>query len=157
MPNPAAGPDLSARYDNGKLQVWLALLRTARGVETDLRVRCRQQLHTTLPRFDVMAALYRSTDGLGMSALTSQLLIANGNATSIVERLAADGLVERTTPTDDRRAVVVRLTTKGRTVFADMATAHDRWIDEILAPLAEQDVRAILSLLTKVHAPMTSS
>ena len=84
MPSSAAGPEMSARYDNGKLQVWLALLRAARGVETELRGRFRQQLHTTLPRFDVMAALYRSSDGLGMSALTSQLLIANGNATSIV-------------------------------------------------------------------------
>jgi predicted transcriptional regulator len=33
--------------------------------------------------------------GLSMSKLSARLLISNGNVTSVVEKLVADGLVER--------------------------------------------------------------
>jgi DNA-binding HxlR family transcriptional regulator len=49
-----------------------------------------------LPRFDVMAALYRRREGVTMSELSRMLLVSNGNATAVVDRLEADGLVRRT-------------------------------------------------------------
>ena len=41
------------------LRLWLRMLKTTRGVENELRERLRVNFRTTLPRFDVMAALYR--------------------------------------------------------------------------------------------------
>ena len=48
-----------------------------------------------------MAALYRRREGVTMSELSRMLLVSNGNATAVVDRLEADGLV-RAHPVRDR-------------------------------------------------------
>ena len=64
--------------------------------KSDLREFLRLRHDTTLPRFDVMAALWRRRDGVTMSELSRMLLVSNGNATAVVDRLEKDGLVRRT-------------------------------------------------------------
>ena len=78
-----------------KLRLWIRLLRTSRIIEGELRDRLSQEFDTTLPRFDVMAALYRTPDGMLMSDLSRFLLVSNGNVTGIVDRLVSEGLVQR--------------------------------------------------------------
>ncbi len=52
-----------------RLRLWLKLLKASKWVEAELRERLRIEFDTTLPRFDVMAALQRHGDGLTMSEL----------------------------------------------------------------------------------------
>src|ERR1700722_13606979 len=91
--NMVAGP-LPAPSGPGKdrLRLWVRLLRASRTIESELRERLRQEFNTTLPRFDVMAALYRAPEGMLMSDLSRFLLVSNGNVTGIIDRLAAEGL-----------------------------------------------------------------
>ena len=56
-------------------------------VEKQIRERLRREYKTTLPRFDVMAALHREKDGLRMGGLSRWLMVSNGNVTGIVGRL----------------------------------------------------------------------
>jgi DNA-binding MarR family transcriptional regulator len=100
-----------------------------------------------LPRFDVMAALYRQPDGMLMSDLSRFLLVSNGNVTGIVERLVADGLVVRATREGDRRTSIVRLTEEGTGLFREMAGAHEAWISEFLGDLSEADARRLAAML----------
>ena len=46
-----------------RLRLWVRLLRAARVIEGELRLRLINQFNTTLPRFDVMAALYPDQTG----------------------------------------------------------------------------------------------
>ncbi len=115
-----------------RLRLWLALLKTSRMIEARLRERLRDDHGTTLPRFDVMAALDRAGAGLKMSELSGELRVSNGNVTGIVERLVTDGLVVRVPVEGDRRAMLVRLTQKGAEVFAGLAQDHEGWIDDML-------------------------
>lgn len=115
-----------------RLRLWLRLLRLSRSVENEVRERFRAQFDTTLPRFDVMAALARRPEGMMMGELSRWLLVSNGNVTGIVDRLVADGMVARAAQEKDRRASIVRLTDRGRKTFEVMATAHAGWIDELL-------------------------
>ena len=55
-------PDSKAR-----LRLWIRLLRASRLIEGVTRERLKIQFAATLPRFDVMAALYRTPDGMLMS------------------------------------------------------------------------------------------
>lgn len=128
-----------------RLRLWLRLLRATRMIEGELRERLRSRHNTTLPRFDVMAALYRHEKGLRMSALSSELMVSNGNVTGIVERLVSEGLVMRHAVEGDRRATVVRLTRKGREDFAALAGAHEAWLDEMLGALTATDTSAMLA------------
>lgn len=125
------------RDDRARLRLWLRLLRTTRAVERALRERLAEGFDTTLPRFDVMAALDRVPGGMTMSELSRFLLVSNGNVTGIVERLVAGGLVSRSARDGDRRTAIVRLTSAGREAFARMATAHACWIDELLAEISD--------------------
>lgn len=116
-----------------RLRMWLRMLKRTRMVDSALRERFRTEFDTTLPRFDVMAALARYEAGLKMSALSGILRVSNGNVTGIIDRLAEDGIVVRVQVPGDRRASLVRLTRKGREEFALQAAAHEIWINELLA------------------------
>jgi len=78
---PGISPDSKER-----LKLWIRLLRASRTIEAELRERLKKDFDTTLPRFDVMAALYRQADGMLMSDLSRFLLVSNGNVTGIVDR-----------------------------------------------------------------------
>ena len=78
-----------------RLRLWLRLLKSSRMIEAHLRDNFRTEFATTLPRFDVMAALSRFEDGLKMSQLSDVLRVSNGNVTGIVDRLAQDGFLVR--------------------------------------------------------------
>jgi DNA-binding MarR family transcriptional regulator len=130
-----------------KLRLWIRLLRASRTIESVLRERLAQQFDTTLPRFDVMAALYRTPEGMLMSDLSRFLLVSNGNVTGIIDRLASEGLVKRARRNGDRRTSIVRLTQTGNTAFKRMAAAHQQWVDELLAGVSKADTERLTSML----------
>ena len=82
-----------------------------------------------------MAALYRKPDGMLMSEISRFLMVSNGNVTGIVDRLVSDGFVARAQRNGDRRTSFISLTRKGRATFAEMAAAHESWVDELLGGL----------------------
>jgi DNA-binding MarR family transcriptional regulator len=139
-----SGP-LSASKE--KLRLWIRLLRASRIIEAELRERLGRDFDTTLPRFDVMAALYRTPDGMLMSHLSRFLLVSNGNVTGIVDRLVAEGLVQRGQRNGDRRTSIVRLTKAGKDLFKTMAATHERWVGELLAGVTITDARRLTAML----------
>ena len=122
-----------------KLRLWIRLLRASRLIEANVRERLKSQFKATLPRFDVMAALYRKPDGMLMSEISRFLMVSNGNVTGIVDRLVLDRLVVRAQRNGDRRTSFISLTGKGRTMFEAMARAHQGWIDELLEDVTIKD------------------
>lgn len=149
---PSASPKLALRAEpvsRQKLRLWLRLLKTSRAVEAELRERLRLTFGTTLPKFDVMAALERQPAGLTMTELSRFLMVSNGNVTGIVDRLVAEGLVVRRAHEQDRRSTFVRLTSKGARQFAVMAKAHEAWVGEILAHISVEEAQCIIALLSR--------
>jgi len=139
-----SGP-LSASKE--KLRLWIRLLRASRIIEGELRDRLSKEFDTTLPRFDVMAALYRTPDGMLMSDLSRFLLVSNGNVTGIVDRLVSEGLVTRARRNGDRRTSMVRLSDGGINAFAAIAAAHERWVGELLGDVSEDDTKRLSVML----------
>lgn len=130
-----------------RLRLWLRVLKTNRIVEAELRERLRKEFGTTLPRFDVMSALYRNQTGLKMSELSRMLVVSNGNVTAIVDRLTDDGLLLREAVPGDRRAARVRLTKKGLGEFERQAEAHEEWVSELFSGLDREDAILTSALL----------
>ncbi|RFP88042.1 MarR family transcriptional regulator [Rhodobacteraceae bacterium 63075] len=126
-----------------RLRLWLQLLKTTRAIEAELREKLKREFGTTLPRFDVMAALSRFEGGLKMSEISGALRVSNGNVTGIVDRLAEDGLLVRVSVPGDRRAHLVKMTRKGREEFARQAAAHEAWVSELLGQFDAEEARAI--------------
>jgi DNA-binding MarR family transcriptional regulator len=135
-----------------RLRLWLRLLKSSRLIESRLRENFRAEFATTLPRFDVMAALSRYEDGLKMSQLSDVLRVSNGNVTGIVDRLAQDGLLVRVPVPGDRRASLVRMTKRGLEDFAQQAAAHEVWISEMLSGISADEAQDITSRLVRFDA-----
>ena len=106
-----------------RLRLWIRLLRASRLIESVARERLKLQFNATLPRFDVMAALYRKPDGMLMSEISRFLMVSNGNVTGIVDRLVSDSLVARAQRNGDRRTSFISLTRKGRALFHPLRLA----------------------------------
>jgi DNA-binding MarR family transcriptional regulator len=138
-------------HSKGSLRLWLRLLSCSMIIERRIRTRLEEDFATTLPRFDVLAALEREPDGLTMSQLSTALLVSNGNVTGIVNRLIEELLVIRTVESVDRRIATVRLTRKGRDAFQRMARAHEKWIDQTFADLSEGQIDQLMKLLATVR------
>jgi DNA-binding MarR family transcriptional regulator len=132
------------------LRLWLRMLTCTQLVERELRSRLREQFGTTLPRFDLMAQLERAPEGLKMNELSRRMMVTGGNVTGITDQLASEGLVDRVDVAGDRRAWRVRLTAKGRTVFQEMAQAHEQWILDAFSGLGDRDAASLYRLLGKV-------
>ena len=148
-----SAPLPSMRSDSkARLRLWVRLLRATRLVESETRERFKSQFDVTLPRFDVMAALYRKPDGMLMSEISRFLLVSNGNVTGIVDRLVQDGFIVRSQRNSDRRTSFVRLTAKGHAAFVDMATAHERWINELLGGVKVRDAEDLSAKLTSFRS-----
>ena len=145
---------VSGTLDNDRgranVRLWLRLLSCAMVVEKRLKRRFADQFKTTLPRFDVLAALDRHPDGMTMGALSKSLLVSNGNVTALVQILVRDGLVTLVALPGDRRTTIVALTPAGRTRFATLAAAHHDWIDKWLGGLDGHERTSLYGLLGKL-------
>lgn len=133
-----------------RLKVWIRLLGLTRSVESELREYLRVSHETTLPRFDVMAALWRRRDGVTMTELSRMLLVSNGNATTVVDRLEKDGLARRSQSESDRRTVRVALTEAGLRLFEGLAADHEREVNRLLGDLTEDDLEALTAMFRRL-------
>ena len=133
-----------------RLKMWIRLLGVTRAAERSLREFLRVSHRTTLPRFDVMAALYRRRESVTMSELSRMLLVSNGNATAVVDRLERDGLARRTTSRTDRRTIFVALTARGLKQFETLAADHEREVNTVFEKLNETGLETVTLILKNI-------
>jgi DNA-binding MarR family transcriptional regulator len=128
------------------VSVWLRLLK-AHGLLLR-EVRRRVPVPLTLPQFDVLAQLHRRGErGMTSGELTRELLVTAGNLTGIIERLVRMDLVGRHAVPEDRRAVRLRLTPRGRRLMRSAIPRHRRDVAALLAVLPGGELRRLRALL----------
>jgi DNA-binding MarR family transcriptional regulator len=147
----------AARDHHEALKLWLRLFATTSLVETRVRRLLQERFATTLPRFDLMAQLERSPQGLKMGELSRRLMVTGGNVTGVTDMLEREGLVARSADPADRRAWRVRLTPAGRRTFRAMAEEHERWIVEAFSGLTRKDTTELFELLGRLKNQLRAS
>jgi DNA-binding MarR family transcriptional regulator len=149
------------RGEQASLRTWLRLLACTNIVEREVRGRLRDRFDTTLPRFDVLAALdavsREPEPHLTMSELSRRLMVTNGNLTSLIERLVHEGLVKRDPAPGDKRTQIVKLTAMGKRSFDAMTPEHQRWIDDLFSGLSSSERRHLYELLGKLRGSVQES
>ncbi|QIK84212.1 MarR family winged helix-turn-helix transcriptional regulator [Sanguibacter sp. HDW7] len=137
-------PDL----DVAPLEVLSRVTRLARHLDRARRgAFARHDLETW--EFDVLSALRRAGVPYELSpgALLTQTLVTSGTMTNRIDRLEDHGLVSRHPSPEDRRGVLVRLTTSGLTkVDAAMAdlVAEEHTLLGTLDPAQRDTLAALL-------------
>lgn len=99
----------------------------------------------------VLASLAGS-DGETISALSQLALTKQPTLSKVVQRMEADGLVERTGVRSDRRQTVVRTTLKGRRLASMLCERALRHQQAVLGPFGADNARRLLAMLRELLA-----
>jgi DNA-binding MarR family transcriptional regulator len=86
------------------------------------------------------------------SALATTFDIAPRTVTELVDGLERDGLVQRTTDPQDRRARFVDLTAAGRDILAGAMAAREKIVSEVLGSLDQGQLDALAATLRQLNA-----
>ena len=132
------------------LRLWLRIVSCTQMVEQEIRTMLREKYDTTLPRFELMAALDRVPDGLTMGELSGWLMVTKGNVTGIAERLSEDGYIKRTPTPTDRRSFCVTLTPKGKKHFKEIENAYEQLLDRLFSDVSLDDSDMFTGVLARV-------
>ena len=134
-------------------ETWLQLLCYSKALEQEMGNRFRKHFKQSLTRFDLLSQLTRQDPGrVTIGKLAQQLLASNGNITGLVDRMIAEGLIERHSRPGDRRSVEVGLTDKGRELYRQMASAHADWTQSLMSErLTVEDAEQLTALLKRAN------
>ena len=143
--------------DHEALRLWLRLLTCTNLIESAIRADLRAEFEVTLPRFDLMAQLFRHPEGLKMGELSRRLMVTGGNVTGISDQLETEGLVARAPHSEDRRSLVISLTAAGRRAFARMAARHEEWVAGLMGGLSESERKTLFDLLGRLKTTLPAT
>ena len=154
LPAPLDQESRVVAQDHTALKLWLRLLTCTTLIEASVSQRLRRGFASTLPRFDLLAQLYRAPEGLGMSELSRRLMVTGGNITGLADQLEHEGFLLREAVPGDRRAIRLRLTAEGRARFTEMAAAHESWVVSLMSDLSPAEQRTLRALLGKLKSAL---
>ena len=119
-----------------QLAAWRAFLRAH---STMLRRIARDLEDAELPPltwYDVLAALRDAPDGkpLKQVELAERVLLSHSGLSRLIDRMEADGLVDRVRCPGDRRSLNIQLTAQGEEMLEQMWPVYARGIAEDFLP-----------------------
>jgi DNA-binding MarR family transcriptional regulator len=101
-----------------------------------------------------LAALHRLTEAgesLPLGQLAERLSCVKSNVTQLVDRLEADGLVNRTADPNDRRSRLAVLTDAGRSAYAKGSEIQTQAERELFGVLTQDESDKLHELLGKLQ------
>lgn len=134
--------------DVAPVEVVTRLARVRAFLEHEMEVLLAEH-GLTSASFSALAAIARleGADGVTQVGLMRALQLTSGTVSVRVDRLVAEGLVERRPDPDDRRGTRITLTPRGRAAFEQAAPAHLENERMLLAALAPDDQERLAGLL----------
>lgn len=139
---------LSAR----ELSVWRTFLRAHASVTRRLEHDLAAGHMLPLPSYDVLLQLAESPQRrLRMTDLADRVLLSRSGLTRLVDRLAADGLVDREPCPSDARGTFTVLTEAGLARLREAAPTHLRGIEEhVTSRLSPAELDTLGELMRKL-------
>lgn len=125
------------------------LLRT----EFDRRVR---RLGITRAQWLVLTRLHRRP-GASHSELAEMMEVERATAGRMIDRLVANGWVERRTPRDDRRVKRVYLTPEAERVHKRIWRVAEATVESALTDLSAQESQRLMALLQRIKKTLVSA
>jgi MarR family 2-MHQ and catechol resistance regulon transcriptional repressor len=130
------------------LSMWVKLVRATStfGKLTEEQIR---SFGLTEPQFGVLECLGH-LGPLTLGEISRKQLVSGGNITCVVDNLEKEGLVERVPSTEDRRAIVAQLTSKGKKLFDEIFIKHAEFVAKTASVLSEEEQETLSRLLKKL-------
>jgi len=125
------------------------LLRT----EFDRRVR---RVGITRAQWLVLTRLHRRP-GASLSELAEMMEVEKATAGRMIDRLVANGWVERRTARGDRRVKRVYLTNGAERVHKRIWRVAEETVDAALVDLSQRESKQLMDLLSRIKATLVSA
>jgi DNA-binding MarR family transcriptional regulator len=140
-----------SRHDP-RLAAWSAFLRAHARVVRELEHELQAEQRLALTDYDVLVQLANAPDRrLRMSDLADRLLLSRSGATRLVDRLVAQGLLERVMCDIDRRGQWASLTDAGYDRLRQASPTHLRGVAEhFLDRLTAEELAALERVFTRL-------
>jgi DNA-binding MarR family transcriptional regulator len=151
MPQTAqSSPGLAAA--DPRLDVWRTFLQAHARLFRRLDDELRQEHGLSLPEYEALMHIGRAPQRrVRMSQLAQQVLLSKSGVTRLVDRLVADGLIERSACSSDARGAEAVLTPAGLDRLRAAAGTHLRGIDRyFVSALSPDDLDTISRTMRSV-------
>jgi len=106
-------------------------------------------LGLTVPRFKVLWLINKLAP-VNMTALKEEAYIANSTLTVIVDALVERNLVKRYRDTNDRRVVLLEVTSQGKEKLNQILEFRQKFLQECLNKLELDEQHKLIALLTPI-------
>lgn len=133
-----------------------ALVRQETTLWNAVEKRLRGDGTLSLARLEVLRVIDASPAGVRVQEVADAVGTTIGAASRLLDRIAADGIVERSADPDDRRSVRITLTAAGREALALTGARFDAVLDEVLAAVDPEDLRLATAALERIQAASAS-
>jgi DNA-binding MarR family transcriptional regulator len=92
--------------------------------------------------------------GLSQAQLSDMMLVNRANITSLVDRMEKGGLVIRTAAAGDRRYNIVKMTSRGRKLFAKVEPLYARQVQQIMAVFKSGEQKTLIAMLGRIRGEL---
>lgn len=144
---------LKKGFETGEHEALLNIYYTASLLKKKADVFFHQFGLTDVQFNVIMLLAYQSgsQEGLSQAQLSDMMLVNRANITSLVDRMEKAGLVTRTAEPGDRRYNIVKMTAKGKKVFAKVEPLYQRQVQEIMTSLKPAEQKKLAAMLEKIR------
>ena len=112
------------------------------------------QFGLTDVQFNLMNLLYYESGkegGLSQAQISDMMLVNRANITSLVDRMEKAELVTRNSHSNDRRYNIIKLTAKGKNLYAKVEPHYFEKVKAAMASLDTAELKKISGMLEKVR------
>lgn len=133
----------------------ILVLKRIRRASDIVEQRVEEALAVTglsLSKYVALDRLIKAGEPLLLTRLAEQLLCVKSNITQLVDRLEAEGLVERKDDPEDRRSVLAVITDKGRSRYEAGDRVLTEAVEGLLKSFSDEEKELIVSLLGRFES-----
>lgn len=136
------------RADNS-MKTWMQVFRTYNKIRAKESIYI-QSFDLTMNQFQVLEVLYHRGD-LTIGAITKLTMSTPGNITVVVKNLKRDELIVSLPDENDKRASILSITSKGKTIIEKLFPQHAQNFEEYFKVLKEDELETLFTLLKKLQ------
>ncbi|MFD1363590.1 MarR family winged helix-turn-helix transcriptional regulator [Lentibacillus salinarum] len=134
--------------ENLSLKAFVVLMKASKSVTEHVKKDIsRYNMKTT--DFAVLEALYHKGN-LTVKQIAESVLINAGSMTYVIDKLEDKELLERRPCKDDRRAVYIHITDKGKQLMDAIFPKHEAAIEEMFQNITPDEKRTVINILKRI-------
>jgi DNA-binding MarR family transcriptional regulator len=113
--------------------------------------RALREIGLNVPMWRALSALHQK-DGQTIGEIAQLAVLDRSSLGRLLDDMAKEGLVDREPLPDDRRALAIRLSTKGRRKFEAGRSLVERHYNGVLQGVSAEDFETLMRVLRRIKA-----